>query len=109
MIYTVGNMVGSLFTGPICDYFGRRKGMMTGSVLIMLGAAIQTAAQTEAYLIGGRFVLGAGVSIGTSAAPTFALELSPPQWRARVVGYYNTCESLAPVCRVSLSHSHHVL
>lgn len=92
MIYTIGNMVGSLFTGPICDWFGRRAGMATGSLLIMVGAAVQTAAKNDGYLLGGRFVLGFGVSIGTSAAPTYALELAPPQWRARVVGYYNTCE-----------------
>ncbi|OAA71679.1 hexose transport-related protein [Akanthomyces lecanii RCEF 1005] len=90
MIYTIGNMIGSLFTGPICDRFGRRVGMMTGAVLIMVGAAVQTAAQSDAYLLGGRFVLGFGVSIGTSSAPTYALEIAPPQWRARVVGYYNT-------------------
>ncbi|RSH91687.1 hypothetical protein EHS25_009056 [Saitozyma podzolica] len=90
MIYTIGNMIGSLFTGPICDNFGRRAGMMTGSVLIMAGAAVLTAAQNDSYLLGGRFVLGFGVSIGTSSAPTYALELAPPQWRARVVGYYNT-------------------
>lgn len=93
MIYTVGNMVGSLFTGPICDHFGRRAGMITGSIIIMIGAAFQTAAQTDAWMIGGRFVLGFGVSIGTSSAPTYALEMAPPQWRARVVGYYNTCKS----------------
>ncbi|KAG5982680.1 hypothetical protein E4U55_001525, partial [Claviceps digitariae] len=90
MIYTIGNMIGSLFTGPICDHFGRRIGMMTGSVLIIIGAAVQTAARDDSYLLGGRFVLGFGVSIGTSSAPTYALELAPPQWRARVVGYYNT-------------------
>ncbi|KAL2213005.1 hexose transport protein [Sarocladium strictum] len=90
MIYTIGNMIGSLFTGPISDTFGRRAGMMVGSCLILVGAAVQTAAQSEAYLLGGRFVLGFGVSIGTSCAPTYALEIAPPQWRARVVGYYNT-------------------
>lgn len=90
MIYTIGNMIGSLFTGPICDYFGRRAGMMTGSVLIMAGAIVQTVAKSDSYLLGGRFLLGFGVSIGTSSAPTYALELAPPHWRARVVGYYNT-------------------
>lgn len=89
-------MVGSLFTGPICDWAGRRAGMGIGSVLIMVGAAVQTAAKNDGYLLGGRFVLGFGVSIGTSAAPTYALELAPPQWRARVVGYYNTCKSHDP-------------
>lgn len=93
MIYTIGNMVGSLFTGPICDYFGRRAGMFVGAIIIMAGAAVQTASKTDAYLLGGRFVLGFGVAIGTSSAPTYALELAPPQWRARVVGYYNTCSS----------------
>ncbi|KAJ4417684.1 hypothetical protein N0V82_006045 [Gnomoniopsis sp. IMI 355080] len=95
MIYTIGNMIGSVFTGPICDLFGRRAGMAIGSVMIMIGAAVQTAARNDGYLLGGRFVLGFGVSIGTSAAPTYALELAPPQWRARVVGYYNTCSILA--------------
>ncbi|ORY28150.1 general substrate transporter [Naematelia encephala] len=90
MIYTIGNIVGSLFTGPICDHFGRRKGMMTGAVLIMGGAGVLTGARSEKFLLGGRFLLGLGVSIGTSSAPTYALELAPPQWRARVVGYYNT-------------------
>ncbi|EMR70797.1 putative hexose transport-related protein [Eutypa lata UCREL1] len=90
MIYTIGNMVGSLFTGPICDNFGRRAGMATGSVLIMAGSAILTAAQDDSYLLGGRFLLGFGVSIGTSSAPTYALEMAPPQWRARIVGYYNS-------------------
>ncbi|KAI0602677.1 putative hexose transport-related protein [Biscogniauxia sp. FL1348] len=90
MVYTIGNMVGSLFTGPICDNLGRRAGMATGSVLIIAGSAILTAAQNDSYLLGGRFLLGFGVSIGTSSAPTYALEIAPPQWRARVVGYYNT-------------------
>lgn len=94
MMFTVGNMVGSLFTGPICDQFGRRIGIMCGSVLIVIGAAVQTAARSDTHLLGGRFVLGFGVSIGTSAAPTYAPELAPPQWRARVVGYYNTCEHM---------------
>ncbi|KAM0245771.1 hypothetical protein ACHAQJ_010453 [Trichoderma viride] len=90
MIYVIGNMVGSLFTGPICDYLGRRAGMMAGAIFIVVGAIVQTVSKTDAYLLGGRFVLGFGVSIGTSSAPTYALELAPPQWRARVVGYYNT-------------------
>ena len=104
MIYPIGNMVGSLFTGPICDYFGRRIGMMVGSVLIMGGAIVQTASKNDAYLLGGRFLLGCGVSIGTSAAPTYALEIAPPHWRARIVGYYNTCE--CPLSATVLETSH---
>lgn len=90
MIYTIGNMIGSLFTGPICDHFGRRAGMGSGAIIIMAAAIILTAAKNDSYLLGGRFLLGFGISIGTSSAPTYALELAPPQWRARIVGFYNT-------------------
>ncbi|WWD03393.1 hypothetical protein V865_001445 [Kwoniella europaea PYCC6329] len=90
MIYTVGNMIGSLFTGPICDHFGRRVGMGVGSIIIGAAAIVLTAARNDSYLLGGRFMLGFGISIGTSSAPTYALELAPPQWRARIVGFYNT-------------------
>jgi sugar porter (SP) family MFS transporter len=89
-IYTVGSMVGALSTGLIMDNFGRRAGMGVGAIVIMIGAIVVTAAQTEAYLLGGRFVLGLGIALGTSAAPTYAIELAPPQWRARMTGYYNT-------------------
>ena len=68
MLYTVGNIVGSLFTG-VCDHFGRRAGMMVGSILIVAGAAVQTAAQDVPYLLGGRLLLGFGVSIGRLLHP----------------------------------------
>lgn len=89
-IYTIGSMVGAIFTGAIVDIGGRRAGMGVGAVILMIGAIVVTAAQTQAYLLGGRFVLGFGIALGTSAAPTYAIELAPPQWRARVTGYYNT-------------------
>ncbi|KAK4611587.1 Lactose permease [Fulvia fulva] len=79
-IYTIGSMVGAVFTGFVCDVFGRRAGMGIGAVIIMIGAV----------LIRGRFVLGLGISLGTSAAPTYAIELAPLQWRGRITGYYNT-------------------
>lgn len=53
--------------------------MATGAVLIMVGSAILTAAQNDSYLLGGRFLLGFGVSIGTSSAPMYALEMAPPR------------------------------
>jgi MFS family permease len=63
--------------------------MLTGSVLIMAGAAVLTAAQNDSYLLGGRFVLGFGVSIGTSSAPTYALELAPPREYSRPVSSFS--------------------
>ncbi|KAF8913540.1 general substrate transporter [Mucidula mucida] len=91
LIYTVGNCVGSLFAGPASDIWGRRGGMFIGGFFILFGAAIITAAQNEGYFLGGRFLLGFGIAISTTAAPTWVTELAPPQWRGRLGGLYNSC------------------
>jgi MFS family permease len=39
--------------------------------------------------IAGRFILGFGVSILTCAAPSYIIEVAPPQWRGRFAAFYN--------------------
>ncbi|KAF9266336.1 general substrate transporter [Marasmius fiardii PR-910] len=91
-IYNVGSIVGVLVAGPLTDgYFGRRGGMFTGALIIIVGAIAITLAQSRSYLLGGRFVLGFGVSIAATACPSYVVELSPPQWRGRLTGLYNIC------------------
>ncbi|KAI0052176.1 general substrate transporter [Auriscalpium vulgare] len=89
-IYTVGQMAGSLFAGPLCDKYGRRAGMFTGCLCIMLGSAIIASSEQKKQFIGGRFVLGFGIAIATIGAPTFTVECAPPQWRGRLTSLYNT-------------------
>lgn len=38
-------------------------------------------AQNREYLFGGRFILGCGTIIATTAAPIYVVEMSPPQVR----------------------------
>ncbi|ESK95148.1 mfs lactose [Moniliophthora roreri MCA 2997] len=90
-IYSVGSIVGVLVAGPLADgKFGRRGGMFIGSLIIVIGAIVVTAAQNRDYLLAGRFVLGFGVSITTTACPAYVVEMAPPQWRGRLTGLYNT-------------------
>ncbi|KAL0570367.1 hypothetical protein V5O48_011598 [Marasmius crinis-equi] len=87
----VGNCVGSLFAGPVTDICGRRGGMFTGGTFILIGSAIVTAATGRGMFLGGRFLLGFGIAISTTAAPTWVTELAPPQWRGRLGALYNSC------------------
>ncbi|KAL0568873.1 hypothetical protein V5O48_013099 [Marasmius crinis-equi] len=90
-IYNVGSIVGVIVAGPLTDgRFGRRGGMFTGASIIAIGAIVITLAKTRSYLLGGRFVLGFGVSIASTACPSYVVEMSPPQWRGRLTGLYNT-------------------
>ncbi|TFY66537.1 hypothetical protein EVG20_g4562 [Dentipellis fragilis] len=89
-IYTVGQMCGSLFAGQLCDRFGRRSGMFVGCVIIMVGAATIASSEAKRQFVAGRFVLGFGIAIATIGAPTYTVEVAPPQWRGRLTSLYNT-------------------
>lgn len=65
-IYTIGNIVGSFGAGPVADKWGRRWGMLTGALLIVLGTCISATSQSLSQFMGGRFVLGVGVSFSAS-------------------------------------------
>ncbi|KXN92315.1 Lactose permease [Leucoagaricus sp. SymC.cos] len=89
-MYSIGSIVGVVIAGPITDALGRRGGMSIGGFIIIIGAAVISAAKNVHYLLAGRFVLGFGVAISTTAAPSYVVEMSPPQWRGRLTGLYNT-------------------
>ncbi|KAK8226869.1 hypothetical protein HDK77DRAFT_487221 [Phyllosticta capitalensis] len=89
-IYQIGNLVGSFAAGPACDTFGRRWGMFTGASIIILGAGVQASSVSLAAFIGGRFVLGFGVSICATAGPAYVSEMAHPAYRGMLTGVYNT-------------------
>ncbi|KAJ7916244.1 general substrate transporter [Mycena leptocephala] len=91
MIYVSGNCAGALFAGPATEVYGRRGGMFLGGFFILVGVVVSVTAQSIHAFIGGRFVLGFGIAISTTAAPTWVTELAPPQWRGRLGALYNSC------------------
>ncbi|KAF3168987.1 hypothetical protein TWF225_011481 [Orbilia oligospora] len=87
--YTLGNVIGSFFSGPFSDKYGRRWGMFIGASIILLGAGVQASSTTRAMFIGGRFVLGFGVATCQTAGPSYAAEIAHPAWRGTLTGIYN--------------------
>ena len=89
-IYQIGGVVALPFVGPVVDGFGRRIGMGTGSLLIVLGTIIQGTANSTGQFMGGRFLLGFGVSFAVTSGPTYVVEINHPAYRGVVGAMYNT-------------------
>ncbi|QRV86999.1 Sugar (and other) transporter [Ceratobasidium sp. AG-Ba] len=87
-IYTVGGAVGSWFSGPATDMAGRRGGMCIGAIIICVGTAVMASAMGTGQFMAGRFILGFGFSILGTASGPYCIEISPPQWRGRIAGFY---------------------
>lgn len=86
-MYNIGSVAAVFFTGPVNDYFGRRWGMFTGALIIIIGTCVQAPSQTERQFLAGRFVLGFGVSFCAVSAPTYVSEMAHPHWRGTITGF----------------------
>jgi MFS family permease len=90
-IYTIGNLVGSFVAGPATDYKGRKWGMFLGCLIIILGTCVQATSHNLGGFMGGRFVLGFGVAITSTAGPAYAYEMAHPAYRGVLTGIFNVC------------------
>ncbi|KAM0458025.1 hypothetical protein ACHAO4_002746 [Trichoderma viride] len=89
-MYQIGGVAALPFVGPTIDGFGRRIGMLTGATLIIIGTIIQGVGNQQGQFMGGRFLLGFGVSIAAAAGPMYVVEINHPAYRGRVGAMYNT-------------------
>lgn len=81
-----GSWISSLFSGYISDTIGRKKAIMTGSVIWVVGCIIVCAAQNITMLIVGRVVNGICVGICSAQVPVYISEVALPSKRGRLVG-----------------------
>ncbi|KAM5354749.1 hypothetical protein ACJ41O_001396 [Fusarium nematophilum] len=88
-MYNIGSVAAVFFTGPVNDYFGRRWGMFTGAAIIIIGTCVQATSTNRGHFLGGRFILGFGVSFCCVSAPCYVSEMAHPKWRGTLTGLYN--------------------
>ncbi|GMK57703.1 hypothetical protein CspeluHIS016_0405370 [Cutaneotrichosporon spelunceum] len=84
-----GAFFGALFGAPVEDRFGRKKALMVGVIIFLIGGAIQTACVSsldQVYV--GRFVAGFGVGAMSTVCPTYASEIAPKEIRGRITGLF---------------------
>lgn len=86
----VGGFAGALVVAYPADQFGRRPTIQFGSLVCVIGSALQSAAPNKNVFIGGRFILGFGISFTTCAAPSLLNELSHPRLRGKIASMVRT-------------------
>lgn len=91
-MYQIGSVVALPFVGPCIDTWGRRPGMFIGSVIIVTGTIVSAVTMNNGNLgqfMGGRFLLGFGVSIASAAGPIYVVETAHPAFRGIATAYAN--------------------
>ncbi|KAK0207086.1 general substrate transporter [Desarmillaria ectypa] len=90
-IYSLGAIVVLPFVPYITDHLGRRWAIVFGSILMIIGAALQTASHNFAMFVCSRLVLGFGIPFAIVAASSLIGELSHPKERAVLGSLFNSC------------------
>lgn len=74
----------------VADIFGRKAGIILGSIIVLIGAVLQTCTQNLGMFIGSRFLIGFGTSFAQMAAPLLISEVAYPTQRGPLTSLYNT-------------------
>ncbi|KAL0066290.1 hypothetical protein AAF712_006721 [Marasmius tenuissimus] len=84
-IYEIGCLIGALSCLWLGDRLGRRKTMVLGAIIMIVGAVIQTTSYGYAQMLVGRVVTGVGNGLNTSTVPSYHAECSPAAKRGSLI------------------------
>ncbi|KAJ5160448.1 uncharacterized protein N7482_007452 [Penicillium canariense] len=107
-MFTCGAFFGAGFAGPSGDYLGRRKTISLGCLMFCLGGALQTGAQTLAFLYSGRFFAGFGVGFLTMVIPLYQAEICHPKIRGRVTALQQFMLGVGALCASWISYGTYI-
>lgn len=80
-LYTLGCFFGCIFSLTFSEKLGRKKPILIGTIVIIIGAVIQTASYSRGQFIVGRLVAGCGTGLNTSIIPVWQAETLPARKR----------------------------
>lgn len=83
-ILEVGAFIASLVVGRIGDIIGRRRTILYGSLVFLVGGACQTFANGMPMMMLGRIIAGLGVGALSTIVPVYQSEISPPHNRGKL-------------------------
>lgn len=84
-VYEIGCLAGAVFTMWFGDKVGRRKTILVGCIIMIIGAIIQCASYSTGQLLAGRIITGIGNGLNTSTVPVWQSECARPEKRGKLV------------------------
>lgn len=83
-ILEIGALISSLVVGRLGDLIGRRKTILYGALIFIVGGCLQTFTTGFLSMIIGRTISGLGVGMLSTIVPVYQSEISPPHNRGKL-------------------------
>lgn len=99
-IFSAGQFVGYGFlAGPTNNRFGRRWAGFLGTIVLLVGAALQAGAVHLSMMVIGRIIAGVGTGVVSTSVPLYLSEIAP----ARLRGAYVAANQVGIVFGISMA------
>ncbi|MCO8273997.1 multidrug effflux MFS transporter [Actinoplanes sp. TRM 88003] len=96
-VFVVGLAVGQVIVGPLSDSWGRRRPLLTGIVLYLIGSVWCAVAPTVEWLIAGRVVQSLGAAAGIVLARAIVRDLFQGTAMTRFFSTLMVVNGVAPI------------
>lgn len=83
-----GGLFGTLFAGPIGDYFGRKKLITIAALIFLVGIGLILLANSFVMILSARLFLGVGVGMIAVAIPLYVAEIVPSNVRGKYITFF---------------------
>ena len=83
-----GAAVGAIGSGWMSSHLGRKKSLMAGAILFVIGSLWSAMAVSPDMLIAARVVLGLAVGVASYTAPLYLSEIAPEKIRGSMISLY---------------------
>ncbi|KAE8670991.1 D-xylose-proton symporter-like 2 [Hibiscus syriacus] len=80
-----GALIGSILAFNIADFLGRRRELITASIMYLVGALVTAFAPNLVVMVIGRFVYGIGIGLAMHSAPMYIAETAPSKIRGVLI------------------------
>ncbi|MEM8727161.1 MAG: sugar porter family MFS transporter [Chlamydiota bacterium] len=82
---SLGAILGAVAGGPLCDKLGRKKIVLSSSLIFIISAIGLALTRSVNGMIGWRFIVGFAIGVSSATAPLYIAELSPRHIRGGLV------------------------
>ncbi|KAF6806405.1 sugar transporter [Colletotrichum musicola] len=96
-LYNIGCVAGSIFSYFMGERLGRRRMLMGGASMMIIGAVLLGASYNIAALLAGRIITGIGNGMNSSTAPVYVSECAPATNRGALLTFQGTLTILGVV------------
>ncbi|KAH0610636.1 uncharacterized protein H6S33_012163 [Morchella sextelata] len=82
---SLGALLAGIVAGALADQIGRKWVVAIADVVFIVGAIMQALSGSVWLMVAGRFVIGIGVGLASLIVPLYLAELSPANYRGRMI------------------------